>query len=69
LASVGGNKLFSGGYMSGEEVYKQRLRDTFSDSPMPDFRAQRDKSPLMMVEEKFSSTNTQSTKRKKKIKD
>jgi hypothetical protein len=35
--------------MSGEEIYKQRLRDAFSNSPMPDFQAQRDagKSPLM----------------------
>jgi len=46
--------------MSGEEIYKQRLRDAFSNSPMPDFQARKDvgKSPLMPVEEKFTSTNT-----------
>lgn len=33
--------------MSGQEIYKERLRETFSDSTMPDFMKLQKKSALL----------------------
>jgi hypothetical protein len=41
--------------MSGSEVIKQHLRDTFSNSKMPDFEAEMKSEPSKLVVEKLNS--------------
>jgi len=49
--------------MSGSEEIKNRLKETFSNSPMPDFVAEMNRKPSpLKAESKFSSHNKESEK-------